>query len=171
MNSGNSKNTAELMRELLNRFEIDKRTIDEKEVWLSIEKDILLDLMKAVKNAGFDHCSTISTTDWPEEAIFELTYHFWSYKHKIVLNVKTEIERSEPNIDSLYSIWKESSQIHERELHELFGINFIGNPNQEPLFLEDWEGPPPFRKDFNWRDHVREKYYEQEEKREKPYWN
>ena len=171
MNSGNSSNMNQLMKELLNRFEIEEKTIDEKKAWLSIEKDILLDFMKAVKDAGFDHCSIISATDWPEEAIFELTYHFWSYKHKILLNIKTEMERSKPNIDSLYPIWKESSQIHERELHELFGINFVGNPNQKPLFLENWEGPPPFRKNFNWRDHVREKYYEQEKKREKPYWN
>ena len=37
------------------------------------------------------------------------------------------------------------------------------------LFLEDWEGPPPFRKDFDWGKYVREKYYNKKNERENIY--
>jgi len=38
----------------------------------------------------------------------------------------------------------------EREMHELFGIDFINHPNQEKLISEgNWaEGVYPYRKDF-----------------------
>jgi len=48
--------------------------------------------------------------------------------------------------------------MHEHEAWELFKIIFKGNPMLKPLFLEEWNGPPPFRKDFNWREYVKEKY-------------
>ncbi len=54
---------------------------------------------------------------------------------------------------SVSDIWKNAG-MHEREVHELFGIKFIGNPCLEPL-LTEWEGPPPFRKDFDWREYKR----------------
>ena len=43
----------------------------------------------------------------------------------------------------------ENAAMHERETWEMFGIKFRGNRMLKPLFLEDWRGPPPFRKDFD----------------------
>jgi len=87
------------------------------------------------------------------------------------LTIKTRINRDKPTIDSVVSIWEDNAQIHERELHELFGVEFKNNPNLTPLFLEDWNNTPPFRKDFNWRDYVRDEFYNKENKREEPYWD
>jgi len=56
-------------------------------------------------------------------------------------------------------------------MHELFGVEFEGNQDLAPLFLEDWDGPPPFRKDFDWRDYVREREYDKENERERAYWD
>ncbi|MEA2021909.1 MAG: NADH-quinone oxidoreductase subunit C, partial [Candidatus Caldatribacteriota bacterium] len=53
---------------------------------------------------------------------------------------------------------------------EFFGIDFKGNSNLIPLFTENWQGPPPFRKDFNWQEYVRNKYYKKENKRERGYY-
>lgn len=108
-------------------------------------------------------------SDWLEKGIYELTYHAWSYADKLLLTIKTEIDRDKPTVTSTIPIWDENAQIHERELHELFGVDFEGNPDLAPLFLEDWDGPPPFRKDFNWREYVRNKYYDKKNDREKPY--
>ncbi len=119
---------------------------------------------------GFTHLSAISATDWPEDGVVVLTYHLWSYADKQLLTLKTKIGRDDPHIDSVVPIWHENAQIHERELHELFGIDFIGNPDLAPLFLEDWEGPPPFRKDFNWREYVQDKFFDKENVRERGYY-
>ncbi len=125
---------------------------------------------RAANEYGFTHLSAISVTDWPDDGIFVLTYHLWSYRDKQLLTLKTKIDRADPHIDSVVPIWHENAQIHEREMHELFGIDFPGNPDLTPLFLEDWDGPPPFRKDFNWREHVRTHAFNADNARERGYY-
>jgi len=158
-----------LMEKVGGRFRITGR-VERRRVWIEIKKESLIDLCDYLKKIGFDHLSAISTTDWVGEGKYELTYFTWSYHDKIVVVIKTRIERENPAIPSVSRIWGESAQIHERELHELFGVDFKGNPDLSELFLEDWKGPPPFKKDFDWREYVREKYYDKEDEREKAYW-
>ena len=141
-----------------------------KRIWISIESNRLIELCRWLKSEGFVHLSAISVTDWLEEGYYEITYHLWSYHKKILLTVKTKVDRDQPVIDSVMPIWSNNAQIHERELHELFGVNFRGNPDLSQLFLENWEGPPPFRKDFNWREYVGKAYYDPKNEREQVYY-
>lgn len=159
-----------IVEEIGSKFKIEGRVQRERRVWVSIGKDSLVALCDFIRGLGFEHLSAISVTDWPDKGVFELTYHLWSYSERILLTIKTTIDRANPVIDSVIPIWKESAQIHERELHELFGVEFEGNQDLSPLFLEDWDGPPPFRKDFNWREYVRERCYDKANEREKAYW-
>ncbi len=167
----NSVEQSELIERICSKFEVKERKQGDRRLWISIDKKILMDMLKWAKKAGFNHCSAISVTDWPDEEIYELTYHLWSYTDRVLLTVKTQINRKEPTIESAVPLWGGSAQIHERELHELFGVEFVNNPDLEPLFLEDWEGPPPFKKDFDWRDYVREEHYDRGNEREKVYWD
>jgi len=153
------------------KFKIAGKAQRERRVWVTIDKDNLIALCNFVKELGFEHLSAISVTDWPEEGTFELTYHLWSYSKKILLTVKTKLDRADPIVDSVVSVWRENAQIHERELHELFGVEFEGNEDLTPLFLEDWDGPPPFRKDFDWRESVRQQYYDKANERERAYYD
>ena len=157
--------------EISSRFKVEAKFQRERRIWVTTDKESLLALCNFAKELGFEHLSAISVTDWPEEGTFELTYHLWSYSEKILMTIKTKIARVNPVIDSVVPIWKENAQIHEREMHELFGVEFKGNEDLAPLFLEDWDGPPPFRKDFNWRDYVKEKYYDRGDERERAYWD
>ncbi len=154
--------------EIIERYKPFKQR--ERRYWVSIPKDEVYNVIKRLKEEGFDHLSAISVTDWLNEGEFEITYHLWSYRHKVLLTVKTRIPRENPVIKSLYPIYDGNAWIHERELHEMFGVIFEGNPDLSPLFLEGWEGPPPFRKDFNWREYVREEFYSKERERDKAYW-
>ena len=160
----------ELLAAIDAQFDVENRVDKDGSVWVSVGKDRLFDLLGFAKNAGFEHCSSISVTDWPEDKVFELTYHLWSYRDKILLTVKSQIDRREPIVTSAIPLWGPSAQIHERELHELFGVRFEGNPDLAPLFLENWEGPPPFRKDFDWREFVRKEFYDEGNPREQGYW-
>ena len=161
----------ELLDEIKSKFKVDGRIQRKRRIWVSSDENRLMEMIKWLKERGFVHLSAISVTDWLEEGNYEITYHLWSYKEKILVTVKTKIDRKNPAIDSVTPIWKENAQIHERELHELFGVKFKGNPDLSPLFLEDWQGPPPFRKDFDWREYVREKYYDKENEREIVYYD
>lgn len=161
---------AEIVKEITHRFGVKGEIRKSRRVWVEVGRERLMSLLNFIKDSGFEHLSAISATDWLEEGRCELAYHLWSYADKVLLTVKTKIDREGPAIASVTPIWGESAQIHERELHELFGIEFEGNPDLKPLFLEDWEGPPPFRKDFDWREYVRDSFYDMENKREKGYW-
>jgi len=161
----------ELIDELKNKFKLEPKIQRERRIWVSFDSNNILKIFKWIREYGFTHLSSISVTDWLEKGIYELTYHLWSYEHNMIITFKTKISRDKPIIESVTSIWGESAQIHERELHELFGVKFKDNPDLTPLFLENWEGPAPFRKDFNWRKYVTEEFYSDDNEREKIYYD
>ncbi len=170
--SDDSKNSLleeKLIKNLNTKLGVSINFQKERRLWTSIDSDKIVDICTKAYEMGFEHLSTISVTDWLEEGKHELVYHLWSYSHKVLLTIKTKIDRKNPNISSINSIWGANAETCERECHELFGVKFEGNPNLTPLFLEDWEGPPPFLKDFNWREYVKEETYDQNNPREKVY--
>jgi len=80
---------------------------------------------------------------------FEIHYHFSMDSTGLVLNIHVVLDKENPQIESLSNMFNASNWI-EREMHELFGINFLNHPNQEKLISEgNWaEGVYPYRKDF-----------------------
>ncbi len=105
-----------------------------------------------LKEAGFDHVKSVTGIDYPEEGSMEVVYHISSYTKpelaKLIVALKTKVERGSPKLSSLYRIWPSSAYL-ESETYDLMGIEFDGNPKQRRLLLpEDYEGIPPLRKDF-----------------------
>ena len=80
---------------------------------------------------------------------FEIHYHFSKDASGLILNIHVILDNDNPEIESLSNIFNASNWI-EREMHELFGINFLNHPNQEKLISEgNWaEGVYPMRKEF-----------------------
>ena len=80
---------------------------------------------------------------------FEIYYHFSMDSTGLILNIRVILPHGEPEIDSLSNLFNASNWI-EREMHELFGINFLNHPNQERLISDgNWaEGVYPYRKEF-----------------------
>ncbi len=80
---------------------------------------------------------------------FEIHYHFSKDTEGLVLNIHVVLDKIEPEIESLSIMFNASNWI-EREMHELFGINFLNHPNQDKLISEgNWaEGIYPYRKEF-----------------------
>ncbi len=142
-----------IQEKIYSQFGVEAKREKQRRMWLKIDQERLLDLLRFLNVLGFEELSGLSALDWPKQEKMELVYHLWSYQEKMLLSVKTMIARESPGIDSVVSIWGASAQIQEREIHELFGIDFPGNPDLSELFLEDYSGPPPFLKDFNWRKH------------------
>jgi NADH-quinone oxidoreductase subunit C len=100
---------------------------------------------------GFDHISTVSGVDWIAKNELEVVYFVGSStpgQEDFILALSERVARDNPVVPTLVDVWK-GVEYHERETHEMFGINFQGNPNQSHLFLpEDWNDLPPLRKDY-----------------------
>jgi len=124
-------------------------------ITLKANQEHIHDILHALKvQQGFNHLSDVTCVDYIDESEFEVIYHLRSHAAKIRCNVKVRIPRESAHIATISDIWP-GAQVHERENHELFGIVFKGNPDLSPLFLEDWEEIPPFRKDFDTREYVK----------------
>lgn len=122
-------------------------------LWITVAKDKLPQVAQYLRDkVGFDHAVAVSGIDYPAEKQMAVLYLLSSYtKQELVntiLGVRTKIDRNAPTTPSLVNIWP-SVEWHERETFEMFGIIFEGHPKLEKLILQDnWDGPPPFRKDF-----------------------
>lgn len=80
----------------------------------------------------------------------EILYHFSHDPSGFVISVRAMLkDKNDPHIDTITTITKSAWWI-EREMHELFGIEFNGNPDLRPLLLpDDWPtGVYPLRKSY-----------------------
>ena len=165
------KSENQLLEKIKNKFNQKGEIQRKKRVWIPIESQQLLTWASWIKKEGFNHLSAISVSDWLAEKQFKIDYILWSFRDKLILILTTKIDRDHPIIDSVMPVWGNNAQSHEREAWEFFGIHFKNNPDLTPLFTDDWHGPPPFKKDFDWHQFVRENYYSKENERERGYYD
>ena len=93
----------------------------------------------------FDNLVCISALDNLDS--FEVVYQLYSYPHEHALTLAVVLERKNPTIFSLTSIWK-AADWHEREAYDMIGIQFENHPDLRRLLMPaDWEGFP-LRKDY-----------------------
>jgi len=154
-----------LKKELESTFSSVQVKISEKgRLVIKTEKDGVLSILSFLKNKGYDHLALISCVDWIDEKKFELVYVLSAYmqkddeytdKEKTTIILQTSIPREKPEFLTVIPIFK-NAEPYERELHELYGINFEGHPRLTPLLLEREYKIPPFRKDFDTRKYVEE---------------
>jgi NADH-quinone oxidoreductase subunit C len=120
---------------------------NERRIIITINPDVILDVAEYLyKSAGFRF---IIASAIHSKKGFEIHYHFSRDSVGLILNIHVVLDKDNPQIESLSNMFNASNWI-EREMHELFGINFLNHPNQEKLISEgNWaEGVYPMRKDF-----------------------
>jgi NADH-quinone oxidoreductase subunit C len=84
---------------------------------------------------------------YPLEPRFELNYQLVSIPLKQKLGIRVKLSGNDPVIDSLVPVWPGANWL-EREIFDMFGIQFTGHPDLRRILLpDDWEGHP-LRKDF-----------------------
>jgi NADH:ubiquinone oxidoreductase subunit C len=76
-----------------------------------------------------------------------MVYHLTSTTHRHTVVIKAKLDRTTPQIETVSDIWR-TAEFHEREVFELFGVQFSNHPDLRKLILtDDFEGFP-LRKDF-----------------------
>src|SRR5579864_7796509 len=96
----------------------------------------------------FIRLSSVTAVDrYPSEPRFEVVYHLHSIETKQRVRLKCRVFGSEPVIESVTSVWR-SANWYEREVFDLFGIQFMNHPDLRRILMpDDWEGHP-LRKDY-----------------------
>ena len=77
-----------------------------------------------------------------------VVYHMTStsFRHSLMLRVVLP-DKMNPSLPSVSGVWK-AAEYFEREVFDLFGINFENHPDLRRIFLDDdWKGFP-LRKDY-----------------------
>jgi NADH-quinone oxidoreductase subunit C len=115
-----------------------------------VAADRILDVMRhlfAAPDAAFDLCSDVTATDWPPRAErFDVVYCLFSTRHRHRVRVKARLADSKP-IASVTVVWPAANWL-EREVFDMFGIEFVGHPDLRRILMpDDWQGFPQ-RKDY-----------------------
>ena len=63
------------------------------------------------------------------------------------LLISARVPLADPRLDSVVEVFRGAAW-HERETHEMFGIDFVGHPGLTPLLLPDGFEGHPLRKEF-----------------------
>ncbi len=88
----------------------------------------------------------LSAVDELDDGI-SVVAHVWSVEQRHSLLVRTRLPQDAPVLSTAIPVFRGAAW-HERETHEMFGVEFEGHPNLTPLLLPDGFEGHPLRKDF-----------------------
>jgi NADH-quinone oxidoreductase subunit C len=121
-----------------------------KDPFLLVQKADIVEILRFLKedpDTAFDCLMNLSSVDWPKKNQIEIVYHLWSYAKRHAFILKVQLDRAQPEIESIESIWKSADWL-EREQFDLMGVQFTGHPDLRRIMMpDDWVGNP-LRKDY-----------------------
>jgi NADH:ubiquinone oxidoreductase subunit C len=126
---------------------------------VQIASDQIVALFRFIKEEPqlkFDYLSAISAVDLGVEADeIELVYFISSIEHKHKLTIKTRVARKGGRIDTIIPVIK-GANWYEREIWELFGVDFVGHPSLKRFLLpDDWNEGHPMLRDWEGKNFER----------------
>ncbi len=138
-----------LLKNLREKFAGDIRIEEnaiQKTLW--VEDDELVSLMLELKqNSIYSFRFLVDVTAVDEKEHFVVVYHLMSLKDGELLRVKVKVDRENPEVPSLTSIWP-AANVLEREVYDLMGVVFKGHPNLKRILCPDDFQGHPLRKDY-----------------------
>jgi NADH:ubiquinone oxidoreductase subunit C len=126
-------------------------TFEEGGQWLTVNVEpagwrLLAEQLRMNDALFFDFLFCLTCIDWKTH--LTMVYHLDSTKFRHNIVIKSKLAAVDPSIETVSGIWQ-TANFHEREVYEMFGVNFIGHPDLRLLILPDgWEGKKPMLKDF-----------------------
>ncbi|MCS7217067.1 MAG: NADH-quinone oxidoreductase subunit C [Candidatus Bipolaricaulota bacterium] len=119
-----------------------------EEVWAEVEREALPKAVAALKALGPLHISVISGHDAGEtiELLYHLAVGFGTEGGEVVVTLRTFLPKSDPTAPSLCAVLP-GAEITEREKIEFLGVDFLGIPRRDHVFLPDGFPVHPWRRD------------------------
>ena len=140
----------QVLNEMIIRFPLLKLVREQHNyLHIKVEKSSAIDAVLMAKTyLGFKTLQLISSVDRLEDNLFQMTWILENYETCSILLISADFPREDCIVPSLSEIWPTASAF-EREIFEMFGISFPGNPREgEDFLLEGWKEIPPMRRDF-----------------------
>ena len=116
--------------------------------YLNVDRALIPNILRLLRDEElFDYCVDITAVHYPKrEKQFDVLWNLYSYARNERMRVKTQIADG-ASIPSCVSIWPAANWL-EREVYDMFGIQFDGHPDLKRILLPDgWKGHP-LRKDY-----------------------
>jgi NADH-quinone oxidoreductase subunit C len=154
------------MRDLYNRlkmlYPLGELTEQRKGLaFVTVPAEHLRDTIQHLRDKeGFTHLVLLTAVDWLEDGLFQLTYLLNNRGRACDLGLRVMIPRDAAAMESIHDLWP-TAATYQRELREMFGIDFPGSPRiEEEFILEGWNDIPPYRRDFDTLKYAQESYAE-----------
>ncbi|QIS20293.1 NADH-quinone oxidoreductase subunit C [Nocardia terpenica] len=137
-----------------NGFEaaIEKIVVFRGELTLHVRREHLVVVAQALRDdpaLRFELCLGVSGAHYPDDAGRELhaVTHLLSITHNRRVRLEVSAPDADPHIPSLFAVYP-TTDWHERETYDFFGILFDGHPSLTRITMpDDWRGHPQ-RKDY-----------------------
>ena len=136
------------------------------EVTLIVKRDSIVEVCQALRDTPgleYQQLMEMAGVDYPERAErFEVAYHLLSLTKNRRIRVKVSTDEQTP-VPSLTGLWPVAGWM-EREVFDMYGVLFAGNPDLRRLLTDyGFEGYPQ-RKDFPLTGYVELRYSEAEKR-------
>lgn len=150
----------ELHKTLKQRFKLGKLTEQRKNLaFCTIPSNQLRGLLQHLRDQeGFTHLVLLTAVDWMEDGQFQLTYLLNNRSAAQDFGIRVMLPRDAASMESIHDLWP-TAATYQRELREMFGIDFPESPDvNKDFILEGWIDIPPYRRDFDTLKYSQENY-------------
>jgi|SRR5579862_4116003 len=116
--------------------------------YMIVDSSMIPEILQVLRNEEqFDYCVDITAVHYPKrEKQFDIVWVLYSFPRNERIRVKTQIADG-AKLASSVPIWATANWL-EREVFDMFGIQFEGHPDLKRILLPDgWKGHP-LRKDY-----------------------
>ncbi len=152
--------TAEIAERFATLVDAESWSADHGLAKIRVSNDQWVGAVSVAHRNGMPFLSFLSAVDWSRDVAvgdplsdenveerYELLIRLSSLSSDDAITLSTDLDKEAPVIDSLVPVLP-GANWHEREAHEMFGIEFRGHPNPKKLYLPDAFEGFPLRKSF-----------------------
>jgi len=134
------------------------------ELTITVKRDALVEACKIARDKfGYQQLMEIAGVDYPERSErFEVNYHLLSVTHNHRIRIKVTTDEDTP-VPSVTGLWPVAGWL-EREVFDLYGVGFAGNPDLRRILTDYGFEGYPLRKDFPQTGYVELRYSEAEKR-------